>query len=223
MDIEPQWIVAGIIGLALLRLVSTWPRGKRAKLHRQWLELVDSILIALVLVFGVVQPFVVRAFFIPSESMEPTLMGSQAAGTGDRILVNRFIYELNPPVRGDIIVFRAPREALIASGAEDPTKPTDYVKRLIGLPGDRLQVRTGEGIYINGRLLKEPYILSPPDYDYPSADPQEWHVVPPDHYFVMGDNRNSSSDSHVWGDLPAENVLGKAMVIFWPVNRVHLL
>jgi len=222
MNIDPQWIVVIIIGLAVVRIASTWPREKRAKLHRQWLELVDSVLIALVLVFGVVQPFVVRAFFIPSQSMEPTLFGTEQTGTGDRILVNRFLYRLNPPRRGDIIVFKAPPAALRSLPPEQAKQEPDFVKRLIGLPGDRIRVRAGEGVYINGHLLYEPYIKDPPEYDFPPQSLSE-HQVPAGHYFVMGDNRNNSNDSHAWGDLPTHYVLGKAMVIFYPFNRIHLL
>ncbi|MBN1460797.1 MAG: signal peptidase I [Armatimonadetes bacterium] len=187
------------------------------------LELLDSGLIAFVLVFILIRPFVVQAFYIPSESMEPTLLKH------DRILVNKFIYRLNEPQRGDIIVFEAPPQALFGS------EQKDFVKRLIGLPGDGIRVRRGDGVYVNGQRLEEPAEIPRPQYDFPTDSfdrpTEEPYVVPAGCYFVLGDNRNTSNDSHKWRDplsgesapwLEADRLVGKAMVIFWPPPRVRL-
>jgi signal peptidase I len=109
-------------------------------------------------------------------------------------------------------VFKAPREATMGD------QQKDFIKRLIGLPGERIEVHSYDGVYINGVKLNEPYIgpLQTPDYDYGPAE------VPPGHYFVMGDNRRDSNDSHRWGFLDRHNVLGRAMVIFWPPQRIAL-
>jgi len=175
------------------------------------LELCDSLLIAFALVFFLIKPFVVAAFFIPSGSMRPTLLES------DRVLVNKFIYRLGDPRRQDIIVFHAPPGAVL--GGEQK----DFIKRLIGLPGETIEVRSYDGVYVSAHggqpaKLNEPYIgpLQTPNYDYGPS------TVPAGHYFVMGDNRRDSNDSHAWGFLERGKVLGKAMVIFWPPGRIAL-
>jgi len=133
MTLDQPWKIAALIGLlAFLRII--WGLWKEAPSRRFMVELLDSGLIAFILVFIIIRPFVVQAFYIPSESMVPTLL------PGDRILVNKFIYRLNPPRRGDIIVFDAPEYALQPGDGRK-----DYVKRLVGLPGDRILVRRQEG------------------------------------------------------------------------------
>lgn len=123
--------------------------------------------------------------------MRPTL------DDGEFVLVSKLNYKLSNVQRGDIIVFHYPM---------DPEQ--ELIKRVIGLPGDRIEVNEGI-VYVNGQALEEPYIAAPPAYS------SQWNV-PEDRLFVLGDNRNDSSDSHSWGFLPFENVVGKAVLIYWP-------
>jgi signal peptidase I len=222
MNLDQPWKIAAVIGLlAFLRI--TWGLWRTAPARPFMVELLDSGLIAFVLVFLVIRPFVVQAFFIPSESMVPTLVPH------DRILVNKFVYRLNGPQRGDIIVFDAPPQALYGNGRKD------FVKRLIGLPGDEIRIKRRDGVYINGRRLQERDDIPRPDYDWPlddfGAPAAQPYRVPAGCYFVLGDNRNTSNDSHKWSDpltgeprpeLEASRALGKAMVIFWPPTRIGL-
>ena len=174
------------------------------ELHKLTLQNMDSTLLALGVVFLVVRPFVLQAFYIPSASMEPTLYG-RADGRKDRVLVNKYVYWLREPRRGDILVFRAPEKA-------SPNHPEDYIKRLIGLPGDTVEVR-GHYAWINGKPLDEPYAAMKTQHGLSDFGPV---TVPPGNYFMMGDHRDASSDSRYWGFLPRGNVLGKAMCVFWP-------
>jgi signal peptidase I len=218
LNLDSPWqILAIVAAVGVLRVVYTvW---KASPYRGFMLEIFDSLLIAFALVFFLIKPFVVASFFIPSESMKPTLM------VHDRLLVNKFIYHLTEPRRQDIIVFKAPPEA-IERTLDHQQK--DFIKRLIGLPGDTIQVRSYDGVYVNGRKLDEPYIgpLQTPNYDYPIDGEGRLlppHTVPAGQYFVMGDNRRDSNDSHAWGFLPRRYVLGKAMVIFWPPGRIRLV
>src|ERR1700716_4261791 len=181
-------------------------------------EYFESIVIAVILALFV-RTFVVQAFKIPTGSMEENLL------IGDHLLVNKFV--LGPsesrlerallPIgtirRGDVLVFKYP---------EEPER--DFIKRVIGLPGEKVELREKK-VYINDRPLDEPYV----HYLTPASGPSELHgvatsevrdrygplTVPPNHYFVMGDNRDNSQDSRYWGFLPRENVKGKALVIYW--------
>jgi signal peptidase I len=246
MNLDQPWKIAALIGLlAFLRIV--WGLWRQAPARSFMVELLDSGLIAFVLVFLLIRPFVVQAFYIPSGSMKPTLMGPFTSAhdpddgltrtgifsrQGDRILVNKFIYRLNPPQRGDIIVFRAPPQAVLTG------EKKDFVKRLIGLPGDTVKIKKGDGVYINGEHLQDPPGVPLPNYDWPDwaagqygISDEDGYQVPDDCYFVLGDNRNSSMDSHKWrhaatGEpqpaVESWRVLGKAMVVFWPPPRVGL-
>jgi signal peptidase I len=208
------YVIALIWALLMVRVIVP-----RVASLRPWrastLEIVDSLLVAVLLVFLILRPFVVQAFYIPSGSMEPTLRGDDAGvpgGINDRILVNKFIYFFREPQRGDIVVFVSPPNA-------DPEQK-DFIKRVVGLPGDHLMVHGGH-LWRNGVPLSEPYIAAPLVYDWPDEGPD--FVVQPGTIFVMGDNRNASNDSHVWGALPRQNLLGKAFCIFWPISRARLL
>ncbi|MCE5314366.1 MAG: signal peptidase I [Armatimonadota bacterium] len=255
-------------------------------------EIAESLAVAMALVFLLIRPFVVQAFFIPSASMHPTLLEH------DHLLVNRFIYRVvREPELGDVVVFKAPLEA-----TPGETVPKDFIKRTIGVPGDIVRITPGyvmigdmkydhvdlrgllseysksdterpsvllkgndvyvDGrrltraeigaaandpgakikvvpgkVYINGKAINEPYIAEDPDLPYPilagdKATPQKWIVnykgkpavkIPKGRLLVMGDNRNDSNDARFWGLLDRKRVLGKAMVIFWPLNRIRII
>src|SRR3712207_6502759 len=165
------------------------------------LEFLIILLVSFALVFGFVRPFVVEAFFIPSESMVPTLR------VGDRVLVNKFIYRFAEPARQDIIVFES-----VEGGGED------LIKRVVGVPGDRISVRRGT-LLVNGEPQKEPYLSKRfPDRSFSAPT-----TVPEDHVFVMGDNRANSRDSRFFGPVPEEKIEGEAFLRFWPLDRLGSL
>lgn len=163
-------------------------------------ENIQTVVVAVLLALFI-RTFVAEARFIPSGSMEPTLM------IDDRLIVEKLTYDFLKPTRGQIIVFMPP-----------PTAHSDqaFIKRLIGMPGDTIEIANGQ-VIINGVPQKEPYIAAPPDYYMPKTR------VPQGNYFMMGDNRNNSQDSHIWGFLPRENIIGQAVFRFWPLNRIGTL
>jgi len=177
-------------------------------------EYAESIVIA-ILIALFIRAFVVQAFKIPSGSMKPTLL------IGDHLLVNKFIYgiklpfvdrkffALRQPERGDIIVFIFPRD-----------KEKDFIKRVVGTPGDTVEIRRKK-IYINGKLWDDPYgVYKEPEVT--SLVPRDNFgpvVVPKDHVFVMGDNRDRSYDSRFWGFVPIDQIKGRAMILYWSWNR----
>ncbi|MHB9026014.1 MAG: signal peptidase I [Armatimonadota bacterium] len=200
-------------------------------------EILDSGIIAVVLVFFLIRPFILQAFFIPSGSMIPTLQ------EGDKLLATKYTYHLRQPRRGEVVVFHAPKYALQLLGQRhDPRHPTDYVKRVVALPGDRVRIIAGQGVFINGTMLNERYARMLPNYDFPieesghlairnpdvgkliekNLDGDEL-VIPDDYYLVLGDNRQESHDGHVWGLLPRKALVGKAAFIFWPFNRMGII
>jgi signal peptidase I len=141
---------------------------------------------------------VVARVRVENISMLPTLR------PGEFILVNKLTYRFNESERGDIVIFHFP---------QNPRE--DYIKRVIGLPGDVVEIAENQ-VYVNGFKLHEPYLTSPMIYD------GTW-TVPEDALFVLGDNRNQSSDSHSWGYVPLENVVGKAIVVYWPLTDLKVL
>jgi signal peptidase I len=194
--------------------------GFRKSIVREYFE---SICVAVILAFFV-RTFVVQAFKIPSGSMEPNLL------IGDHLLVNKFVFAptmtalertllpIDPIRRGDIIVFKYP---------EDPSR--DFIKRVIGLPGDTIEMRNKK-VYVNGKPLDEPYahFIYPPDTssgsgglstpDAEDRDPLRAFpsmMVPAGNYFMMGDNRDNSEDSRYWGFMPREYVKGKALFVYF--------
>jgi signal peptidase I len=175
----------------------------------RWRRLWDSqwgnikVLVIALLVALVVRVFIAEPRFIPSNSMDPTLH------IGDRLIVDKVTYRWQFPHQGDIIVFRPPPQ-LVDLGYE---LNQAFIKRIIGEPGHIVQVTNGL-VYLDGKALREPYILESPHYEMPPI------AVPPGYVFVMGDNRNDSNDSHVWGVLPEENIIGRAWYRFWPLDRL---
>lgn len=165
-----------------------------------WATPLKLIGLSLGLAFGV-RTFIAEPRFIPSVSMLPTIK------VGDRILVNKLSYNSHPPRRDDIIVFN-PTAPLLKLHVEDA-----LIKRIIGLPGEEVQVKGGL-VYINNRPLKENFIAAKPNYTW---GPQ---VVPPNSYLVLGDNRNQSYDGHLWGFVPRSNIVGQAVFRYWPWERV---
>lgn len=182
-------------------------------------EYAEALIIALILALTI-RTFIIQAFKIPTGSMEPTLL------VGDHLLVSKFSYGIHipneipfipgpqfpdyhlfssVPERGDIIVFRYPR---------DPSK--DYIKRVVGLPGETIQI-IQQRVYINDKLLKEPYAhhSQPASLNTGTRDNLAPLRIPEGHVFAMGDNRENSSDSRVWGVLDLKNLRGKAQWIYW--------
>ena len=168
---------------------------------KKWGENIQILILALGLAFFI-RTFVAEPRYIPSESMIPTLE------VGDRLIVEKLSYYANLPRRGDIVVF-APPPQLQAQGYQEDQA---FIKRVIGLPGDTISVQN-ERVFVNQKLLTEAYIAEPPNY------PISPIVVPPAQLFVMGDNRNNSNDSHIWGFLPKANIVGHACFRFWPLER----
>lgn len=160
------------------------------------IDTVETILLALILFLGI--NAVSARVRVENVSMQPTLQPNEF------LLVNRVAYKLGTPKIGDVIVFHAP-------GADD----LDYIKRLIGLPGDTVHIESGI-VYVNGQALYETYIADSPNYS------GTWEV-PEGQIFVLGDNRNNSSDSHLWGFIAEDAVVGKALLIYWPLDAVSLL
>ncbi|NEO28559.1 MAG: signal peptidase I [Kamptonema sp. SIO4C4] len=171
----------------------------------QVLDNLQTIAISLLLVL-IIRVFIAEPRYIPSDSMFPTLE------TGDRVVIEKVSYNFHPPQLGDIIVFNPP------SQLQDQGYPGDqaFIKRVIGTPNDVIEVRDNQ-VYLNNTPLQESYIAAPPDYELPPLE------IPPGYLFVMGDNRNNSNDSHIWGYLPQENVIGHAIFRFWPSDRLGMI
>jgi signal peptidase I len=165
----------------------------------------ETIVVALVLAL-VIRAFFLQVFWIPSGSMETTL------DIGDRIVVNKVIYNFRSPKRFEIIVFRA----VPAMGEEKK----DLIKRIIGLPGETLEIKDGLPS-INGKPVEYPAgMIETMNQDYANVGPID---IPADSYFVMGDNRPASADSRYWGFLPKKNLIGKAFLRIWPLTKFNLI
>ena len=168
-------------------------------------EVIETVGLAVILFLAI--NLVSARVKVEGYSMLPTL------NDGEYILISRLSYKFGSYQRGDIIVFRPPMfpeaplwQRIFGLPVDDEYE--DYIKRIIGLPGETVRI-SGGAVYINGAKLEESYISAPPNYS------NEW-TVPPGELFVLGDNRNNSADSHAWGFLPEKNVLGKALVVYWP-------
>jgi signal peptidase I len=188
------------------------PIGKQE--GKQFLrEILETVVLAVILFFVI--NLVSARVRVEGFSMIPTL------DNGEYVLISRLSYLTGNYQRGDIIVFRPPMYPDITfwqrlfglPGFDD--KYEDYIKRIIGLPGETVKIANGK-VYINNVPLVEPYIETPPDYS------DTW-TVPEGQLFVLGDNRNNSADSHAWGFLPEKNILGKALVIYWPFTDFMII
>ncbi len=190
-----------------------WRRVRPAAKKPAALDYAEAILIAVAVAF-VLRAFVVQAFRIPSGSMKRTLL------VGDYVVVEKVSYHFRPPARGDVVVFKYPHQDnemtvgkwfretydLVVHRRRVPRR--DYVKRVVGVPGD-VVLGKGERVYVNGRPLREPYVYETTSYDFGPFK------VPPDSYFVMGDNRAESRDSRYWGFVPRRLIKGRVALVYW--------
>jgi len=156
-------------------------------------DFVITVILAVVIFFAL--QFTVGNFVVIGASMQPSFY------EGERVVASKLAYKLSEPERGDVIVFRPP------NGGEE-----DYIKRIIALPGEIVEVRGGV-VYVNNTPLLEPYIKQTPNYTY------SVEIVPENEYWVLGDNRNNSNDSHTGWTVPRENIIGKAWLIIWPPDE----
>jgi signal peptidase I len=171
--------------------------GKPDGLRRAFLEFLETLLLAVIL-FVVINAATAR-ILVQSISMQPNLK------EGDLVLVNRLVYKFFRPERGEVIVF------------QNPLNPDDvpYIKRIIGLPGDAVRIEGGT-VYINGQLLSEPYLNT-------TTQRGGEYIIREGELFVMGDNRNNSSDSRAWGNVAVEQVIGRAEAVYWPPQDWQIL
>jgi signal peptidase I len=176
--------------------------------QRFWTSQRDNILTVLIaiLLAVIIRGFVAESRYIPSPSMVPTLY------PGDRIVVEKLSYRFRPPHAGDVVVFRPPNRLQAAGYPADQA----FIKRVVAEAGQTVQVHQGR-VYVDQVPLSESYIAEAPAYEMPAVR------VPEGMLFVMGDNRNNSNDSHVWGFLPQENVIGRANIRFWPPGQAGFL
>jgi len=168
---------------------TTDPKEERSGILRFLLDVLETIVLS-ALLFAAINAISAR-IRVDGFSMEPTLLN------GEFVIVNKLSYKLGDPQYSDVIVFHFPR---------DPEQ--EYIKRIIGLPGDLVRIADGQ-VFVNKKKINEPYITAPPKYQ------SEWKVAEGS-LFVLGDNRNRSSDSHNWGTVPLDYVVGKALFIYWP-------
>jgi signal peptidase I len=197
---------------------------KKKPARNSLVELVLIVAVALGLALGI-QAFLVKPFRIPSESMVPTLE------VGQRVLVDRVGYRFGDPDRGDIVVFKPPAGAdSDACGVERPSdqpcsgetperSDTNFIKRVVGLPGDRLKVIEGR-VYIDGKRQSEPFARLDAECD--TCNLPRAITIPDGHYFMMGDNRGASEDSRVWGPVPKKWIIGQALATYWPPRRIGI-
>jgi signal peptidase I len=177
--------------------LGSWLEGQK--------ENIKTVIVAIILAL-ILRSFVIEPRYIPSASMEPTLQ------IEDRIIIEKLSSLWRSPQRGEILVFYPPNSPAI----KDRTKA--YIKRVVGIPGDLLSIHDGQ-VFVNGKALTEPYISEPMDYDLPQNPLTSAIKVPEHSYWMMGDNRNNSNDSHVWGFLPEQNIIGRAVLRFFPLDK----
>lgn len=202
LGLPPVATAAGLAGVDGLAVVAVLPEEARAPASRGGLwaalrEIAETIVLTL-LIFFLVRA-VLENYKVEGQSMEPNLY------TGQYLIVNKVLYNLRTAERGDIIVFKAPR-----------SPDRNFVKRIIGLPGDKVELRQGQ-VYVNDKLLYEPYL------DAHAGSSWGPSVVGQDELFVLGDNRANSSDSRSWGMLPVGNIIGQAWICYWPPQSWGLI
>ncbi|MBI4464460.1 MAG: signal peptidase I [Acidobacteria bacterium] len=166
------------------------------EIHRWFRDLLISLVIA-----GIVILFLYQPVKVEGTSMMPRLEDQE------RIFINKFIYRMEPIHRGDVVVFRFPGNAA-----------RSYIKRVVGLPGETVRMVDGE-VFVNGRRLEEPYVL----FQYRGHQNHGPVVVPPGEFYVLGDHRNSSNDSRMWGTVLQKYIYGKAVLAYWPIQRMGFL
>lgn len=210
------WFIGSLVFLAVVilfrdKIYSEWHVARsdwRTWLKRMWKEWGEPFLIA-ALIAILIRTFLLGPYKIPTGSMRPTLL------EGDRIFVDKVTYRFRPPQRGEIVVFKYPVE---------PKK--DFVKRLIAFGGEEVEIRAGS-LYINGIKLEEPTQISNRNYenrnDWAYAKEGQVIKVPADSFFVLGDNTQHSSDSRNWGFVPKSYLVGRAFLIWWPLDRIGLV
>lgn len=186
---------------------STTKSPKSKKAENPWVETGKTLLLSVVFAFGF-RTYVAESCYIPTGSMLPTLQ------INDRLMVDKISYRFTAPARGDMVVFQPPAKLNLKE---------NFIKRVIGLPGDRVEVRNGK-VYVNHKVLTEKYVAEPPTYTWTqteSSDPQfaPNQIVPEGQYLVLGDNRNNSADSHYWGFISKDRIVGRAIVRYWPIDR----
>lgn len=203
-------VLAAIVIMNRKTIAEDWTlfkTDKRRWLYLKWKNWGEPFVVAALLAV-IIRSFLLGPYKIPTGSMKPTFM------EGDRIFVDKVSYRFHTPERGDIIVFKYPQD-----------KKKDFVKRLVGLPGEKVMIQDGK-LIVDGRILDEnPFALY---YYYNRLDWQYGKegltiVVPPEHYFVLGDNSAQSSDSRNWGFVPKKNLVGRAFFIWWPLKRIKLV
>ena len=180
-------------------LRSTWKKPQSLG-ENLWIEGLKTFGLSLIIAFGI-RTFIAEVRYIPSGSMEPTLQ------INDRLIIDKVSYDFSSPKRGDIVVFNPTEELQVENFHEA------FIKRVIGLPGEKVEVKNGR-VYINDSPLQEKYIEAKPNYQWGSV------IVPRNSYLVLGDNRNNSYDSHYWGFVPRDKIVGRAMFRFWSLNRI---
>ena len=167
------------------------------KFLKSLFEWIVIIVVAFVLSL-VIRNFVIDTRIVPTGSMLPTIQ------LDDRLIVDRLFYKFDMINRGDIVVFKSTKDMV--------SEEEDLVKRVIGLPGEEIQIKNGK-VFVNGKALYEPYIAEAPAYEYGPV------TVPPNSYFMLGDNRNDSKDSHIWGFVDSDLILGRVWIRYWPLDR----
>ncbi|MBW4533873.1 MAG: signal peptidase I [Pleurocapsa minor HA4230-MV1] len=174
--------------------------NRRSKPENIWIENIKTLGLSLFLAFGI-RTFIAEARYIPSGSMLPTLQ------IDDRLIIDKISYDFSDPKRGDIVVFNPPPTL------QQENYHQAFIKRVIGLPGDKVEIKNGR-VLVNNIPLTENYLEARSNYQW---GPE---IVPAESYLVLGDNRNDSYDSRYWGFVPRQNIIGKAVFRFWPINRL---